>query len=98
MTALQQAWELESANHRYGYVYGIALNSTGKSKEAIGVMENILKHHSNNPQILMALTMFHRDQGNQKSALQYAKRLGAASPQNPTVQQLLQEILGKRKN
>jgi len=98
MPALKRAWEIQSDNPRYGYVYGIALNSAGKSNEAIVVLEETLQHHTNNPQILMTLLTIHRDRGNQKDAAQYAKRLMALSPQDPAVQQLFQQLQGAGKN
>ena len=98
MPALKRAWEIQSDNPRYGYVYGIALNSAGKSNEAIVVLEETLQHHTNNPQILMILLTIHRDRGNQKDAAQYAKRLMALSPQDPGVRQLLQQLQSSGQN
>ena len=98
MIALKHAWELQSDNPRYGYVYGIALNSAGKSNEAIVVLEETLQHHTSNPQILMTLITIHRDHGNLKVAKQYMKRLVALAPQDPAVRQLLQQLQAREQS
>ena len=98
MIALKHAWELQSDNPRYGYVYGIALNSTGKSREALVVLEETLQDHSFDRQILMALITIHRGRGNQQVATQYVKRLMALSPQDPAVRQLLQQVQSSEQN
>jgi len=92
MPALKRAWELHADNPRYGYVYGVALNSFGEGEEAITILEDVSQHHPNDQQILFTLSTLYRDQGNQKVATRYAKRLLALSPRNPTVQQLLQQL------
>ena len=92
MIALKRAWRLQPDNPPYGYVYGIALPSTGKSREALVVLKNTLQEHSFDPQVLMALVTIHRGQGNQQDATRYAKRLMGLSPQDPAVRQLLQQL------
>ncbi len=98
MIALKHAWGLQSDNPRYGYVYGIALNSTGKSREALVVLEETLQDHSFDRQILMALITIHRGRGNQQVATQYVKRLMALSPQDPAVRQLRQQLQASGQN
>lgn len=84
MTALKDAWELQSDNPQYGYVYGIALHSTGENKKAAAVLEKIHLRYPNDRQILMTLITIHRDLGNTNIALQFAKKLEALSqPRQP---------------
>jgi Flp pilus assembly protein TadD len=94
MPALKRAWELQPDNPRYGYVYGIALNSFGEREKAIAILEDASHRHPNDHQILFTLSTLYRDQGNQTVALQYAKRLMNLSPQDPAVQQLFQQLQG----
>ncbi len=94
MPALKRAWELQPDNPRYGYVYGIALNSFGEREKAIAILEDVSHRHPNDHQILFTLITLYRDQGNRTVALQYANRLMSLSPQDPAVQQLFQQLQG----
>ena len=75
MTALKRAYELQPENPRYGYVYGIALNSTGETKQAVSVLEKTQRLHPTDRQLLMTLISIHRDQGNNKAALELVGKL-----------------------
>ena len=75
MPALKRAWELQPDNPRYGYVYGVALNSFGEREKAIAIFKDVSHRHPNDHQILFTLSTLYRDQGNRTVALQYAKHL-----------------------
>jgi Flp pilus assembly protein TadD len=92
MSSFKKATALQPDNSRYGYVYGIALHSVGDTEKAITALEENHKRHPNDRQTLFTLITMHRDQGNRKVATQYAKRLMGLSPQDPAVQQLLQQL------
>jgi Tfp pilus assembly protein PilF len=92
MSSLKKATALQPDNPRYGYVYGIALHPVGDTEKSITALEENHKRHPNDRQTLFTLITMHRDQGNRKVATQYAKRLMGLSPQDPAVQQLLQQL------
>ncbi|MCK5477541.1 MAG: tetratricopeptide repeat protein, partial [Methylococcales bacterium] len=77
---LKMASELNPNDVRYVYVYAVALNSTGKPKLAVAVLEEAHNVFPNNVQILSALVAFYRDMGNQAKARVYAKKLGTFTP------------------
>jgi tetratricopeptide (TPR) repeat protein len=90
LSYLKKAAMLEPGNSRYSYVYGIALNSRGKSQEAIAFLETALENHPFDRELLYALATINRDQGNIDEALKYTRRLIGAYPQIPTFRQLEQ--------
>ena len=55
VAALQAAWELEPANPRFGYVLGVALNSTGDAGAAIAVLSDVVTAHPAHRPALIAL-------------------------------------------
>ena len=87
MSSLKKATALQPDNSQYGYVYGIALHSTGESKKATAVLEEIQLGHPNDRQILMTLITIHRDLGKTNTALQFAKKLEALSQPSPAHRQ-----------
>ncbi|WP_160154081.1 multiheme c-type cytochrome [Microbulbifer sp. ALW1] len=64
-----------SATPRYVYVYGIALNSQGRPKEAIKELEQGLERFPGDRQILSALASIHHEQGNEAAAQKYQQQL-----------------------
>jgi Flp pilus assembly protein TadD len=93
--ALAQAANLNPDNPRYSYVYAVALNSSGKSKEALQVLEEAHSRYPNDREILYALATLQRDQGNPFAARLYAQKLAKLAPQDPAVQQLLKQLQGQ---
>ena len=77
---LQRAAKLSPANPRYVYVYAVALNSTGKPKQAIMVLQGAHNAHPNDTDILSALVAFNRDAGNDRQAARYAEKLQVLLP------------------
>lgn len=90
--ALAKAAELAPENARYGYVYAVALQSTGKLEQAIQVLEDAYRRHPGDADTLVALVTFSRDAGHLEEARQYAQALHELVPDNPAVDQLLQEL------
>jgi predicted Zn-dependent protease len=71
-TALQEltkAGKLAPDNAHYVYVYGIALNSMGKQREAVAVLKAADKCQPHNLEILSALISMPREAGDNKAAL-----------------------------
>ena len=92
ITALAEAARLDSDNPRYGYVYAVALNSTGQGPKAIQALETVLQRHPNDRDSLLALVAFQRDAGNLDAARNAARRLATLEPDNPEVRALLQQL------
>lgn len=55
---LQKASELNPANPRYVYIYGVALHSTGKRQEAINILQEANRRFPENRDILNALMTY----------------------------------------
>lgn len=68
---LRRAAESSITSPRYVYVYGIALNSTGKPKKAIAVLERGLEQFPQNQEIISALISISQEMGNQEAAKKY---------------------------
>jgi Flp pilus assembly protein TadD len=92
LVALAEAARLGGDNPRYGYVYAVALNSTGQGKPAIQVLQKVLARHPNDRDTLLALTTFQRDAGELDAARELARRLVALEPENPQIQALLRQL------
>ena len=80
MTALKKAWQLQPENSRYGYVYGIGLNSTGKPEQALKILEATHRRHPTDQQVLIALISMNRELGNAKAAQKFIEKLQVLSP------------------
>lgn len=92
LSALSEAAHLSEDNPRYGYVYAVALNSTGQGSKAIQELETVLAKHPNDRETLMALAVFQHDAGNLGAARDYARRLTVLEPENPQVRALLRQV------
>jgi len=79
--SLQRAAELDRADVRYSYVYAVALNSAGKAKLAIEVMQDAHDRFPDNREVLQALVAFHRDAGNDFAAQQFMNKLNSMGRQ-----------------
>lgn len=86
LLSLKKAVEIEPETARYSYVYGVALNSTGKSGEALEVLEQSVKAHPRDQESIFMIASIYRDQGNAEQALMWAQKLLEINPadQNAT--------------
>jgi tetratricopeptide (TPR) repeat protein len=89
---LAAAYKLAPDNSRYAYVYGIALHSTGKTKEALTVLKAANTQHPYDLDILNALISMSRATGDNKTALFYAQKAAQTLPDNAEIQQLITEL------
>jgi Tfp pilus assembly protein PilF len=94
---LERAWRLASANARYGYVYGLALQSLGRQMEALAVLRQALEQDPGDREVLVALATLSRDAGDLTAARGYAARLAERYPEDPDAQALLQTLTGADK-
>lgn len=92
LVELRRAAELETANSRYAYVYGVALNSTGRVDDAIAVLIDARTRFPADFDIGWALLTTQRDAGRSGEAAELARELRAQFPDNPDVASMLQSI------
>jgi predicted CXXCH cytochrome family protein len=90
----RRAAELEPDGARYAYVYAVALNSSGQGDQAMAVLKESLAHHPGDRDILSALIAFNRATGDTGSALGYAERLAAITPDDRNLAALIQQLRG----
>jgi tetratricopeptide (TPR) repeat protein len=91
---LGAAARLAPADARYAYVYAIALDSTGKRREALKVLEASYSRHPADRDTLVALATINRDLGQREAALRYGQKLLQLLPAEPGVQQLMRQLQG----
>jgi predicted CXXCH cytochrome family protein len=95
LSELAKANKLAPNDARYAYVYAIALNSSGKQHKALTILKATDKRQSHNLQILSALISMHREAGDNKTALIYARKAAEALPNNKEIEQLMMELSSK---
>ena len=76
-----RASEIDPGNARYAYVHGVALNSAGRTDEALAVLEASQARHPADRDTLLALVTINRDAGRFAAALSWANRLVILDPQ-----------------
>ena len=91
LEALSRAAALED-DSRYTYVYGVALYSTGRSRDAIPVLERGHRRHPGDPDLLFALATMHRDLGDLESARIFAAKLIRILPRDQRAAGLAVEL------
>jgi predicted CXXCH cytochrome family protein len=92
LPALRRAADLAPDNVRYGYVYAIALNSTGSPDQARALLERIHRQHQSDPDVLIALVTTARTAGDLTSALGHARELQQLYPDNPQIRMLVLDL------
>jgi Flp pilus assembly protein TadD len=94
LAEFRQAADLEPDSARYVYVYGVALNSGGQGEKALAVLKEGLTRHPGDRDILSALIAFSRATGDLSSALLYAEKLAAMTPEDRNLSALVQQLRG----
>ena len=89
---LARATELEPDNNRYAYVYGVALNSLGKSVQAVRVLEQALRSRPHDRDLLFALATIYRDRREFGKALVHSRRLLALYPESAGYRHLERQL------
>ena len=90
--ALGRAAELRPEMARYAYVYAVALESVGDVESALSVLSDAHTRVPENRDLMIALVTMHRESGSHESAVEYARKLFALTPQDPAARQLLQQL------
>jgi Flp pilus assembly protein TadD len=94
LAALQKALVLAPEDARYAYVYAVALNSAGKSADALTILKQANARHPADVDILVALVTMSRDAGDRQGAIGYARELVRIAPNDPQAKALLQSLGG----
>ena len=89
-----RASEIDPGNARYAYVHGVALNSAGRTDEALAVLEASQARHPADRDTLLALVTINRDAGRFAAALSWADRLVALDPQARTLRDEIARLAG----
>ncbi len=92
LKSLAQAYRLDPENPRFGYVYGIALDSAGQRDSAVEVWEAIVEQRPNEREVLNVLAMTLYQMGEHEGALHHAEQLAALSPGDPAPQRVVTAI------
>jgi predicted CXXCH cytochrome family protein len=92
LPALQKALILAPDNPRYAYVYAIALNSAGQTRDALEILKRASHQHPADFDILTALATISRDAGDRQAAIGYAEELVRAAPNAPQARGLLESL------
>jgi predicted Zn-dependent protease len=79
-------------NARYAYVYAIALNDAGKTRDAIETLEVSIKAHPYDRDSLAALVNFLDQSGDLVKSLSYANRLDELEPNDPAIREMLKKL------
>jgi tetratricopeptide (TPR) repeat protein len=92
LVALRTAYRLEPLDPLFGYVYGVALDSSGATFKALNVWKQVLRRHPNDRATLQALAGALYKQGEYQQAQVIARRLSALMPDDQSVVQLVAAI------
>jgi Flp pilus assembly protein TadD len=96
VAAIARAAEIDPDNARYAYIHGIALNSAGRSEDALEVLEASHARHPADRDTLLALVTINRDAGRLAAALTWADRLAAVDPQARTLRDEIARLAGEQ--
>ena len=92
INSLKRAAELEAAQPRYAYVYGVALQSAGQANEARRVLTAALLASPSNVEILTALLQDAIKSRDLKGALSYADRLRVLRPDDASLAHFIERL------
>ncbi len=89
---LGKAATLEPGNARYAYVNAVALQSAGKTAEALAALVDADRRQPYDLDILGALVSMNLGAGHPEAALPYARMIAEVLPDDPGIRQLLGQL------
>ena len=92
LVSLAKAVELAPGDVRYRYVYAVALDSAGRTAEALEALEMAHRSRPADRDVLYALVSFHQREGNRERAIAFAEKLLAVSPWDRNARALWQSL------
>ena len=93
ISLLGKAATLEPENLGYSYVYATALNSSGRTDQAIAVLQQAHQRRPADRQMLIGLIAFERDKANISSAITYTQQLLDLAPRDSSAKATLAELI-----
>ncbi|MDP2354496.1 MAG: tetratricopeptide repeat protein, partial [Beijerinckiaceae bacterium] len=90
--ALEQAARLAPESPRYGYVYGVALHSTGKLSDAVAELRAVVARHPGDRDALAALVIFEQEVGDLPAALRHAEQLSVITPDDASLRRIADDL------
>ena len=91
---LAEADRLDPANARFAYVYAVALNDAGQTKQAQKVLDDLLKRHPYDRDTLAALAFFRAKAGDRDAAQGYVRQLRELDPESTEYAQMAKQFEG----
>lgn len=92
VASLAQAFLLRPDLPRYGYVYGVALHSTGDTGQALDILLTSHQNHPRDRDLIFALATINRDLGRLGEARRFAGKLVELAPQDVSARRLLDSL------
>jgi predicted CXXCH cytochrome family protein len=89
LTHLKIAMSRDDAHPRYAFVYAVALDSQGKTRQALEVLEQASLHWPNQYDLLLTRISYLEKLGDTDSVLPVLSRLSAIAPDSPAVRTLV---------
>ncbi|MEH6466699.1 MAG: tetratricopeptide repeat protein, partial [Porticoccus sp.] len=90
---LKLATELADAQARYAYVYAVALDNMGQTKEAAKTLKKATERWPNQYDLLMTLVLYLEKTGNTYSIKKYVSQLMQIAPTEPAVTKLAEQYI-----
>ncbi|MEH6469041.1 MAG: HEAT repeat domain-containing protein, partial [Porticoccus sp.] len=90
---LKLATELADAQARYAYVYAVALDNMGQTKEAAKTLKRATERWPNQYDLLMTLVLYLEKTGNTYSIKKYVSQLMQIAPTEPAVTKLAEQYI-----
>src|SRR6185369_9003980 len=87
-----RAATLAPENVQYAYVYGVALNSVGRTDEALKVLRAAYERQPGEPSLLQALATISRDAGRMDDARRWAAALAELTPWDDGARRLRDQL------
>ncbi len=92
LAALRTAYRLTPQDPLFGYVYGVALDSTSASSQALDVWKQVMERHPRHRDTLQALAVGLYKQGEYGQSRVVAERLAALMPGQRSVAEMMEGI------
>jgi tetratricopeptide (TPR) repeat protein len=89
---LKQATELAPTHTRYAYVYAVALDSVGRTQDAVPVLEGAAARDAGDTDLLVALVQYNAKLGQREAAAGWLDKLATAAPGDPAVAELRKSL------
>ena len=86
------AAQLDPANARYAYVYGVALHDTGQPAKAREVLAAAVTRQPFDRDLLLVLAQYASEAGDREAAKRYVARLREVEPDDPRYARLAAQI------